>query len=1118
MKKKLLILVTYCCINHTVTDSFAQVRKSTVKKDDLETVFSHPPEEAKPWVFWYWMQASVTEAGITADLEAMKQAGIGGAYLMPIKGVANPPFLTPPVEQLTPQWWHMVRYTFKEADRLGLKLAMHDCDGFALAGGPWITPELSMQKVVWTKTLVKGGQVFNDTLAKLESYKGYYRDIAVFAYPSPQGSGISTQNNTPKVTTSLPEQDVQYLVEPGNKKNFSSADSCWIQLAFDQPFTCRSLIIHTNASNYQSERLLLQVSDDGRSFRTVQRLEPPRHGWQDGDFDITHEILPTTARYFRFVYNKEGSEPGAEDLDFAKWKPSLKLSGIELSAEPRIHQFEGKNGEVWRISTRTTPQQVPDDLCIPKNKIINITDKLDAQGRLHWNAPAGNWTILRIGHTSTGHTNATGGKGSGLECDKFNTEAIKLQFDRWFGEAIRQAGPELAKRVLKIFHVDSWECGSQNWSAEFAQEFKQRRGYDLMPYLPVMAGIPVQSAQKSEQVLADVRQTIAELVVDKFYGTMSKLAHEKGCTFSGESVAPTMTSDGMLHYSQIDIPMGEFWLRSPTHDKPNDLLDAISGGHIYGKNIIQAEAFTELRTMWDEHPAMIKALADRNFAAGINRYVFHVNVHNPWLTRKPGMTLDGIGLFFQRDQTWWKPGHAWVEYVQRCQSLLQLGRPVTDIAVFTGEETPRRAILPDRLVPVLPGLFGSARVESEKLRLANKGTPLRTMPIGVTSGANMTDPDQWVNPLHGYAYDSFNLDALVSLSKVNHGRIELPGGASYKVLVVPGSRRMDPNGNHLSAATLQRLQELVAQGATLIVNPEIPIKQTGSGRVIAAPYLQADLKSAGVDRDVVFKNSSDLNAEDIAWTHRISPGFDIYFIANSLNEQRTINLSLRVAGRVPELFDPVAGTTRPATSWQIQNGRTMLPLTLAPNGSLFVVFRKAATLNKSQSASNNQMVSKPLQTLTPNWQVTFDAQLGGPKTPVTFTNLQDWSHRSEPGIKYYSGTATYQQSFIWNGKKQNDVWLNLGTVNNLAEVYVNGVPCGVAWTAPYRVNVGKALHTGLNQIKIEVTNTWANRLMGDHALPAEQQITWTNAPYRLEGKPLLPAGLLGPVVLEEVNY
>ncbi len=1124
------ILICLCCILFNVSNGFAQTKSS----DQLKQVFLHPPESAKPWIYWYWMYAAVTREGITADLQAMKNEGIEGAYLMPIKGPANPPLIDPPATQLSKQFWDLVKFAMSEADRIGVKLAFHDCDGFAVAGGPWITPELSMQKVVWAKTLVSGGKLFHDTLRKPESYKGYYRDIKVFAYPSPEGSRITTRTIIPKITAST-GADVQYLAVAGNKTNFASSTPCWIQLQFDQPFTCRSVIIHTNASNYESERLLIEVSDDGTNFKPLTRLVPPRHGWQDGDAPITNDIVPTSAKYFRFVYDKAGSEPGSEDLDFAKWKPSLRLSGIELSSEACIDQYEGKNGEIWRVSKRTSSEQLPDNLCITKDKLIDITDKLNADGTLTWTIPTGNWTILRIGHTSTGHTNATGGGAIGLECDKFNPEAVRLQFYNWFGEAVKQAGPELAKRVLKIFHVDSWECGSQNWSPVFAEEFKKRRGYDLLPYLPVMAGIPVQNAETSEKILSDVRETISELLADKFFGTMAKLAHAQGCDFSAESVAPMMASDGMLHQQYTDIPMGEFWLRSPTHDKPNDVADAISAGHIYGKNVIGSEAFTELRLMWDEHPGMLKTLADREFAQGINRLVFHVNVHNPWIDRKPGMTLDGIGTFFQRDQTWWKQGDAWVQYIQRCEAMLQMGHPVVDVAVFTGEETPRRAVLPDRLVSTLPGIFGEERVKQEAERLANKGEPMQIIPDGVSSSANMAEPQKWIDPLRGYAYDSFNKDALLRLATVKNGRIVLPGGASYGVLVIPGVHPMSPDSGLMSVAVLKKIKQLVDEGATVVfdndpsitpglLDNEQELRQISKElfdshhpKLLTGPYKDETFDKIGIARDVMALDSDSKPAKDIAWNHRQGDSFDIYFISNQKNEKRNITLSLRMSGKMPEIWDPMTGEARMAGEWKVKNGRTDLSLRLEAGQSEFIVFRKAGSLLSSSRSKNWPSIMVD-QTLKNNWSVKFNKAFGGPSEPVKFTALTDWTQNNNDAIKYYSGVAGYSQQFIWKGGVASNLYLDLGKVNNLATVYVNGINCGTAWMYPYRVNVGKALKKGSNIIRIEVANTWANRLIGDHALPENKRTTWTNATYRLDGKPLLPAGLLGPVKIVRLKY
>lgn len=1073
----------------------------------------------------------------------MKEAGIGGAFLMPIKGPANPPLMDSVVVQLSPQWWNMINFAFTEAKRFGLKLAIHVSDGFALAGGPWITPELSMQKVVWTQKEISVGKLFNDFLEQPETIENYYKDIAVFAFPSMNGAGVSTRTIVPKITSSNNDSAAQLLIDPNNTKNFSSKEPCWIQYQFDQPFTCRSIIIHTK-NNYQANRLTLQISLDGKDFVTVKQLDPPRHGWQDWDADYTHSIAATTAKYFRFVYNNEGSEPGAEDLDAAKWKQSLKLSGLELSSEARIDEYEGKNGEVWRISKYTSEEQVPDNISIPSNKIIDLTSKLDKNGRLVWNAPPGDWTIIRMGHTSTGHQNETAGGGKGLECDKFNPAAVSIQFNKWFGEFYKHIDPTTIKQVLKYLHVDSWECGSQNWSPVFREEFKKRRGYDLYKYLPVMAGIPIGSADSSERVLHDLRQTIAELVNDNFYVTLAKLAHAKGVKLTAESVAPTMESDGMLHYKTADVPMGEFWLRSPTHDKPNDMLDAISAAHIYGKNIVQAEGFTELRMAWDEHPGMLKTLADRNFALGINRLVYHVFMHNPWIDKKPGITLDPIGLYFQRDQTWWKQVSAWVDYARHCQTLLQFGKPVTDIAVFTGDEFPRRAVLPDRLVPVLPGIFGKEIVEREAKRLKNEGQPLQHLPAGVTSSANITDLSHWVDPLHGYAYDSYNADALLNVSKIKNGTIELSTGAKYRLLVVPGATKMSPNKGVLSAATASCIKQFAEGGGTVLLNEEMKEStgllnaknndsivnkinkgifalgkkqngfiKIGKGRVVAGPYTEASFSSLGLQPDFIGNNENGERAEGIAWTHRAGNGVDIYFVSNQKDSARSIDLSLRVNGRVPEIWNPVTGEIFLAKTWQIKNGRTKLPIFLDRNASLFVVLQQPTKKTKSNNGKNWKDV-KPLQTIDGSWKVQFNSSLGGPKEAITLSSLTDWAQHPDSAIRFYSGTAVYSKTFNYHGQKGKTVWLNLGAVNNLAQVFVNGKDCGVAWTAPYRIDISKAVKEGKNTIQIEVVNTWNNRLVGDSHLPKEKRITYTAYPFKMEDKPLLPAGLLGPVVVE----
>lgn len=1140
-QRKALYVVTFLCVC---------VQFLTAQTNSLKSAFLNPPESAKPWVFWYWMQAAVTREGITADLEAMKEIGIGGAYLVPIKGAANPPFITPPAIQLSPEWWKLLRFAFEEADRLGIKIAMHASDGFATAGGPWITPKLSMQKVVWAETFINGGRVFNDTLSKPQSNaeknpEGFYKDIAILAFPTIDRSRQSTLFIVPKVTTSN-NANASFLPLGKGKDTFKSEDPCWIRYEFEKPFTCRTITIQTGGNTLQAYRLKIETSDDSVNYRFVTKLVPPRNGWFDYEDDVTFTIPPVTARFFRFTHDKEGSGPGAEDLDNAKWKPTLKVKGIILSSAPSVNQIEGKSGRVWRVGSPTTSQILPDSLCIPLDKVIDISDKLDSQGRLVWSVPPGNWTILRIGHTSTGRMNNTAGAGKGLECDKMNPEAVRFQYNHWFGEIKKMIGKELTSKVLKSFHVDSWECGSQNWTPAFRDEFKNRRGYDLLKYLPAMAGMPVASADVSERFLFDVRQTITELVAEKFYGTLAELAHADGFTFTGEAVAPVMLSDGMLHYKYVDIPMGEFWFKSPTHDKPTDILDATSGGHVYGRRIIQAEAFTTLRMDWSEHPGMLKTLQDQNYALGINRLVFHVFAENPWLNRKPGMTLDAVGLYFQRDQTWWKPAKAWMDYTSRCQTLLQYGQPVTDIAVFTGEENPRRAITPDRFVQTMPGIFGSERLENEKIRFANAGVPTQSVSLGLTVTSNSYDPDKWTDPLRGYAYDSFNADALLHQTFTDNGKIATASGCRYKLLVLPGHNPMVPDDKAISLDVAAKILQLVDAGATVLLDhkfdhscrllnatendrrvaaivdklwdakpkdegkAKVKIWNFGKGHVMEGPYLDDSFDRIGIERDFIAKDSSGKQVKNIAWTHRQSSDGDVYFISNQENKKRMINLSLRITGRIPEIWNPVTGEAQAANDWTIENNRTLLSLRLEANESFFIVFQQATSERKADKGKN-WLDYKFVLTLDGSWQVTFDPKVGGPKNPVVFNCLQDWSKNTDTCIRYYSGTAVYSKTFLWNEKAKQRVWIDLGEIANVADVSVNGISCGVAWTIPYRIEITKAIKPGTNQLTIAVTNTWANRLIGDHALPEKDRISWTTAPYRLDGKPPLKAGLLGPV-------
>lgn len=1084
----------------------------------LEKEFLQPTaKESQAWTFWYWMYGAISKQGITADLEAMKNIGLGGAYLMPIKGPTDNKLFeySPSYNQLTPEWWEMIRFSMEEADRLGLKLGMHVCDGFALAGGPWISPETSMQKVVWSDTIVNGGRVKNLNVPELEKYEGFSNDIALFAVPV--SKSYVTDVPLPLVTSDTEEVDPSFLADRTLDGTFRSNDPCWIQYTYNKPKVCRTIIVTPGGNNFQAQRLSVYASDDGEDFKLIKQLTPFRQGWQNTGVDFTYSIPETKSKYFRFYWTPEGTEPGAEDLDAAKWRPNLKIKNIILSEDATIENFEGKNGSMWRLSKRIEADELPDANCVALESIISIPLSDIKDGKLNTKLPHGRWKLVRIGHTSTGHVNATGGGGRGLECDKFSKEIVRLQLDNWLGASFEKTDLVLAKRVLKYMHVESWECGSQNWSNTFADEFKKRRGYDLMPYLLVYTGVPIGSATQTESILHDIRETIAELAVDVFYDTLYDFSREYDCEISAENVSPTMISDGMMHYKKVDRPMGEFWLQSPTHDKINDMMDAISGAHIYGKNIVQAESFTQLRTMWNENPRMVKPLLDRHFAMGVNKVFHHVFAHDPYVDKFPSMTLDGIGFAFQRGQTWWDYGNAWIDYIARCQTLLQFGKPIIDIAVFNGEETPRRSVLPERLVKSLPGIFGKEKVEAEAGRLANVGQPLRVMPVGVTHSANITDASQWIDALNGYSYDSFNKDILLNMSSIKDSKMILDGGMEYKVVVFPLPHSLSPNGELMSYEVLQKINELQSKGVVVLLGDkpvgaysnsfsfasadynELSDKAWSVASHYKLPYRQSDFSQFDLERDVKL-----FGEKDIAWTHRAGQGMDIYFVSNQLEEDKKFDISFRISGKQPELWNPVTGEIVDLKDYEMSQTRTKISLEMYPNQSLFVVFR-----NKSIDDAPNSEEAKQLPVKIEKWEIKFEKD---PSVVLTVGELFDWSKSDDRRIKYYSGTASYKTSFKFDEETVNaKVSLDLGEVKDMAEVIVNGVNCGTIWTFPNRIDITKAVRQGQNQLEIRVVNGWTNRMKGVNENEIVDSSIWTNTPHWAEDIPLQASGLMGPL-------
>ena len=1119
----------------------------------LLRAFAEPPESASPGAYWYWLGGQVTREGITADLEAMRAAGISTPMLFTIGRSGPHSIVQPPANALTPLWWDLFEHAVRECARLGLRLSFNDCDGWGTAGGSWITPEHSMQCIVWSHRAVAGGAPVSGRLPRPPAKHDFYRDIATVALPWPAEWDENSHTLHAHITTNVPLKvgDPALITDPRNLtqvvdwEKVSTVGPSWIQYAFERPFTLRSITVHTpSPPGYApgvyraANSLVVQASDDGRTFRDIGTLQYPKHGWQTDLTTLTHAVPQTTARCFRLVHEPIPPQPYEEQYDFGQ-DTRLRLYSIVLSSEPRINDIQGKSGAQWAISRRITAREVPDAACVQLRDIIDLTDRLRPDGTLEWTAPPGRWRILRIGCTTTGSLNSAAGAASGLECDKFSPAVARLQFDRWFGQALERVGPRLAGKVLHVIHVDSWEAGSQNWSPQFASGFRRLRGYDLAPYLAVMTGVPLVSADVSERVLHDVRRTINDLMDTCFFRTIGELAHRHGCIFSAEPPNPTFPADGMEHFQYVDQPMGEFWLNTPRNDKPTDIKDAVNAARLYGKPFAQAESFTEGLITWKEHPYMLKPLGDHNYCQGIGRLFLHVYAQQPWLHRAPGITLDGIGSFFSRTQTWWRAGRGWFDYLRRCQALLQQGRPVADVCYFNGENIPARSFLRWQLTTPLP---------------------------------------------EGYEFDTINRDALLRLASTRDGQIELSTGPRYHVLVLPDSPLLSPE-------MARRLRTLVRTGATVVgrrperspsltdypsadatvrdITAELwgdldgvhsTERRVGAGRVIWGQPLQQVLKALGVPPDV----ESSVRDGTLQWAHRTGRGWDLYFLSNQSPDARSIELTFRVSGRIPELWHPDSGTSESLALWHEAGGRTTVTLSMDPNGSVFVLFarpaderrvvglypqapgssvdavsllRAAGQIQAIVSAPGSWLVQEasgarvplevgevptPLRLRGP-WSVCFAERLPAP-LHLRLDTLVSWTTLQNPSARYFSGTAEYALEFDLPPERlapDRLLRLDLGEVREMAAVQLNDVDLGVLWKPPFTVDITRAARPGRNELRLRVTNTWRNRIIGDYGKPAAERTTFIDPMLRL-GKPWLPggpgtvlspAGLLGPVTV-----
>ncbi|UBD73960.1 glycosyl hydrolase [Parabacteroides goldsteinii] len=771
---------------------------------------------------------------------------------------------------------------------------------------------------------------------------------------------------------------------------------------------------------------------------------------------------------------------------------------------------------------------------------IDITDCISSDGRLHWDIPEGDWLILRTGYTLTGHPwskwhaypkGDTFEGGDGYEIDYLSTVALDDHFDhlgKLVIEETRQAGGKLA-----YLWSDSWECGKLTWTQDFPEQFRRFRGYDLKPYMAILAGYTVNDSVFSARFRDDFDRTIQDCVAENFYGHFYELCHENGMDVGNEAGGPNDTppQDALKNLGRCDIPAGEFWVH---YKLPEDgmnsrksarlnLKQTASAAHIYGRREAQAEAFTQMeqdRTHWSLGPYDLKPYANDAFCEGINRFMLHQATCQPPEDGKPGFEFCA-GQHFTPNITWWEQSSAFFSYLSRCQSLLQQGKFVGDVCFFLGERPPV-LVPPKYVVPTL----------------------------GV-----------------GYDCDYTNAEVLLTRMSVKDGRIVLPDGMSYRLLylqncVSPVEEICEAVGHYqqlkvlsdpsdaMSLAVIKKLRQLISDGATVVGAPpkrsaelngypdcdrevqEIATeiwgdldgntrteRKFGKGRIIWGKTAREVLLADGIQPDFSY-TGQEHEPEKFDYIHRVDGQSEIYFVINRTGSTEIGDFSFRVAGKQPEIWDPVTGKMRDAGSFEQKGGLTDLSLELAPYSSCFIVFRKSISKNSSGKGVPNFLKYEKIKELSDSWHVLFDKDWGGPGE-VRFDKLSNWIDSQEEGIKYYSGKATYRKVFdMGNVQKKfshagERLVLDLGDVKHVAAVRLNGKELGVLWCSPWRVDITDCIKDTGNVLEIDIVNLWANRVIGDWKLPVEKRFTKTHDVFRFDmlrgSTPLTDSGLLGPV-------
>lgn len=1015
----------------------------------IEQGFRSIPDSVQTGVYWYWISDNISKEGVERDLEAMKVAGINRAFIGNI-GIDGIPYGDHKL--LSSEWWEVLHAALKKATELNIEIGIFNSPGWSQSGGPWVKSSQAMRYLASSDTIVAGPGRMQLTLPSVGKDE---QDVCVIAYPA----------------LDKPVAEKSWAI---NKKSGQSSSSV---LVFDKEATVRTLIYRVNTPFKTTAKLWVKKGGKEELLRqfVIDRSNPALNVGFVPYAPVVISLPETSASQFRLEMSEEGEAAG----------------NVTLTSSPMMERYPEKS----LAKMFQTPLPMWDDylwekqpavsdasLMVSPDAIKNVTE-FSKNGVLDWEVPEGKWVIRRMAMLPTGVTNSPAApEATGPEIDKMSKKHVAFHFDAFIGDILKRI-PEADRKTFKVVVQDSYETGGQNWTDDMISVFKERYGYDPVPYLPVLEGTVVGDPDISDRFLWDLRRLIADRVSYDYVGGLRDVCHQHGLTTWLENYGHWGFPGEFLQYGgQSDEIAGEFWSEGSLGDIENRA--ASSCGHIYGKRRVWAESFTSGGPAFGRYPYQMKQRGDRFFTEGINSSLLHVYIHQPFEDREPGLDA-WFGNEFNRKNTWFSQMDVFTGYLKRCNFMLQRGDYVADVAYFIGEDAPKMTGI---CTPELPA---------------------------------------------GYSFDYINGEVLLQRASVEDGRIVLPSGMKYRLLVLPQLETMRPE-------ILQKIKELLQAGACVIgpapkYSPSLSdypaadrkvqalaselwgdqtesVRTIGKGRLfMPATSLQPVLEALNVKPDMRVNSGT-----PVLFIHRATDEGDIYFISNQSENPVDINPSFRVAGKLPELWNPLTAEIRLLPEFTCADGVTTVPVRLEGFESSFIIFRKKGT--PAKTTARNYPVKEVLATVSSPWQVDFEKGKRGPEEAVTFPALQDWTESTDPSIRYFSGKAIYTNRITLDKLPQKALYLDLGKVMVMAKVKINGQYVGGVWTTPYRLPVGDFLRKGENLIEVEVVNNWRNRLIGDASLPEKERGTWTNVNPWNADSPLQSSGLIGPVEIQAYSY